>query len=372
MRSSIRLGRIFGVPVGVNWSVLLIVGLLSVDLAAGLPGGTTAVSVVVATIAAVALFGSVLLHELAHSVVARRNGLRVDGITLWLLGGVSRLDGEMPSPGAELRVAVAGPATSVGLAVGFGVLALAGEALGLAAVLTAALGWLALVNGIVAVFNLVPAAPLDGGRVLAAALWAYRHDRDRAQLGAARVGKAFGWLLIGLGTLLVFGGGGLAGIWPALLGWFVLSMAEAEARQARIKGSLRGATVGDVMTAAPPELPGWLTVEGFLDEHGDSGADAFVVDRWDGGPAGLVTLAALRRVPGPVRNVARALDVAVPLDRLRVAAPTDDLATAWTRPGTGPIVLPHLVVRDGERIVGIVTPDDVRRAEQLGPRASLA
>jgi Zn-dependent protease len=359
MRESIRLGRILGIPVGVNWTLLAILGLLTYDLALGLPGGPTVAAVAVAGLAAVVFFGSVLLHELAHSVVARRYGLRVDGITLWLLGGVSRLEGEAPSAGAAARIAVAGPAVSLALAVGFGVFAIAAAGLGLPAVIGAGVGWLAVINGVVAAFNLVPAAPLDGGRILGAALWAHYRDRDRGQLGAARAGRVFGWVLIGFGIWGFLSGAGIFGLWPAVLGWFVLSLADAEARYYRLRQSTRGRTVGEAMTPVRSGEPGWLTVDGFLDHVGDAHARGFVVDQWGGGPAAFVTGGTLRSVPAAARGSTRVLDVARPLHGLPVVHRGDDLLDAWART-SGP--RPMLVVQDGGDIVGVVTPEDLQRA----------
>ena len=240
MHESVRLGRLFGIPVGLHWSLLVILGLLTADLAVALPGDLTVAAVVVAALGAVALFASVLSHEIGHSIVARHHGVRVEGITLWLLGGIARLDGEIPTARAQFRIAVAGPLVSVALALGFAMFAALGDAMLVPAVLTGMLGWLALVNGVVAVFNLVPAAPLDGGRLLAAALWAHSGDQDQAQIGAAHAGQVFGWILIAFGFWAVLGGAGAAGLWPMLLGWFVLSMAEAEELAARVRREQRG------------------------------------------------------------------------------------------------------------------------------------
>jgi Zn-dependent protease len=175
MKPTVRIGRIFGIEVGVHWSVLIIAGLLAV----GLAGGERDVAVWAVAIVAVGLFfASLLAHELAHSVVARRNGMQVTGITLWLLGGMAQLGGPMPSARAELKVAAAGPATSVLLGIGFLLAAIAGAASGLLSSLpVSALAWLAFVNVVLAVFNLIPAAPLDGGRILAGFLWARHGDR---------------------------------------------------------------------------------------------------------------------------------------------------------------------------------------------------
>jgi Zn-dependent protease len=244
MRTSIRLGRFFGIPVGLSWSVMLIAGLLTFGLATSLlPGSAAGYSdvayLVAASLAAVLFFGSLLAHELAHAVVARRHGVEVDGITLWLLGGVARLRSESPSARAELRIAAVGPATSLALAALFGVTALAADVLMLPALAVAVFAWLALINALLAVFNLLPATPLDGGRILAGALWAGHGDRYRAAITAAQAGRVVGFGLIAFGILgfltpLPFGG-----LWTALVGWFIVTTASAEEEHARRQRAMR-------------------------------------------------------------------------------------------------------------------------------------
>jgi Zn-dependent protease len=244
MRASIRLGRFFGIPVGLSWSVLLIAGLLTLSLATSLLPGSAAgypdsAYVVAALATALLFFGSLLAHELAHAVVARRHGVEVEGITLWLLGGVAALRSESPSARAELRIAAVGPATSLGLAGAFGVAALAADVLLLPALAVAAFAWLALINAALAVFNLLPAAPLDGGRILAGALWAGHGDRWRAAETAARAGRVVGFGLIAFGILgfltpLPFGG-----LWTALVGWFIVTTAAAEEQHAHQQRAIR-------------------------------------------------------------------------------------------------------------------------------------
>lgn len=196
MRHSISLGRILGIPVGLHWSLLVVGALLTAGLterfvASGTP---TSGAVLVALGAAAVFFASVLTHELAHSVVAPRHGTPVEGITLWLLGGVARLGGSARTAPAELRIALAGPASSLALAALFGTTAYALAELGVApGPVGSALAWLATINAVLAVFNLLPGAPLDGGRVLTAALWRRHGDRLRAEITAARVGGALGW-----------------------------------------------------------------------------------------------------------------------------------------------------------------------------------
>ena len=254
MNESIRLGRIAGIPVGANWTIGLIAMLL-VSLLAGTilpqaaPGLTTGAYVTVSVIAAVGFFGSIIAHELGHSIVAVRRGIPVGGITLWLLGGVARLCKEPTDARTELMVAAAGPATSVALAIGFGVVALTLDAAGLG-LLAAAAGWLATINLILAVFNLIPAAPLDGGRILSGVLWLIHGDRDRAKWTATSAGRAFGAILIGVaGWALAVGGG--FGLWPLLLGMFVLSAANGERRFLETRRRLDGLRVRHAMSPLP-------------------------------------------------------------------------------------------------------------------------
>lgn len=204
MNATIPLGRIAGVRVGLHWSVagivaLVAVGLASVQLPAAFPGHSPVGYTLAGLATATLLLGSLLTHELAHALVARRNAVDVDGITLWLLGGVAQLRGEARTPGADLRIAGIGPMTSGALALVFGLLGWLVHLADAHVLVVAVLGYLALLNVVLAVFNLLPAAPLDGGRVLRAVLWWWRGDRYQAALWSARAG-------LGLGGLLVLGG----------------------------------------------------------------------------------------------------------------------------------------------------------------------
>lgn len=201
MLASIRMGTILGIPLSVNWSVLLVGWLIAFSLAgqvlpAQVPDLSAGLYWAAGGVVALLFFGSLLAHELSHAVVARREGLSVSGITLWLLGGVARLEGHPPSPGAEARIAGAGPLASLGLALGFGVVAL-GIALVPASDLTAlafaSAAWLSFVNLILAVFNLLPGAPLDGGRIARAVLWRLGRDKLRATRLATGLGQLLGY-----------------------------------------------------------------------------------------------------------------------------------------------------------------------------------
>jgi Zn-dependent protease len=365
-RSSIRLGRIFGIPVGLDWSLLVIAGLLTVSLAADrfpdqFPGEPVGAYWVVGLATAGIFFASVLAHELAHSVVARRHGVGVEGITLWMLGGVAKLDGESPTPRAELLISAAGPGTSVALAGVFAAGAAALNGLGAPELLAAGLVWLAVINGILAVFNLIPAAPLDGGRILASLLWFHHHNRHRAVATAANVGVVFGWGLVGAGGVGWLAGLGFGGLWTALIGWFVISAARAEREMARGRMAFGDVRVRDVMTVDPPRARGWLTVDEFL--HVDAlllHDRVVVVERFDGGIAGLANVDQLRSVPPFDTTARRVLDYTVHLPAIRTAKPDDKLADVAARPVRGPSE--SILVFDGDRLAGIVTPPDLERA----------
>lgn len=246
MRTSVRLGRLAGIPVGLNWTLVVIAGLLTVTLANGvlpfLATGQPAAAYWLAGAAGAALFlGSIVAHELGHAVVAQRHGVPVHEITLWLLGGVAKLGREPATPRAELRIALAGPAVSVAIGAAGLATAAAFAAAGAPALLVGLLGWLGLVNLVLAAFNLLPASPLDGGRVLRGLLWRRHGDRVRATLTASRAGRFLGTAMIVSGLANTFLGVGYGTLWTVLLGWFLVSAAAAEERMARFEQARRQA-----------------------------------------------------------------------------------------------------------------------------------
>jgi Zn-dependent protease/CBS domain-containing protein len=365
MTESFSLGRLAGVRVGVNWSVLVIFTLIVLGLSAGRfpalhPGEEEVAYVVAGLVAGVMFFGSLLAHELAHAVVARRNGIEVDGITLWLFGGVAKLNGEPADPGADLRIAGVGPLVSVILAIVFAVVAAGLDALGLPGLVVGVVVWLAVINAVLAVFNLVPAAPLDGGRILRSLLWWRSGDRARAAIGAARSGRVFGWLLIALGVALALFGGGFGGIWLALIGWFITTAARAEEEHVRMGDALGAVQVAEVMTPSPVVVPAEASVQSFIDDwvfrHRHS---TFPVVGVLGDPVGLVTLQQVKSVPAGQRMVTRLVDLALPIDEVVTVAPTDPLPDVLPRMSANPVG--RALVMDGGRLVGILSPADVMR-----------
>ncbi|WP_432826540.1 site-2 protease family protein [Dactylosporangium sp. CA-092794] len=365
MRQSLRLGTIAGIRIGLNWSVLLVMLLLAQILAftvvpRATPGVPGAVAWLLGVAGAVVFLLSLLAHELAHSLVARVFGVPVERVTLWLLGGASELGGEPPTARADLLIAVAGPATSALLGVGFGGLALALGTVGAPAGVVAVSSWLAGINVLLAVFNLLPGAPLDGGRVLRAALWHWRGDRYWAAVTAARAGRAIGLGLIVLGAVQVVLTGMLGGLWFALIGWFLMAAATAEANTDRYRAMLGRVPVSAAMhTDVTYAEPDRSVAQAVADIYTAPGA-VIALRTSDGRPAGLVRPMDLARVPEPARIDTPVSKVATPPPAVPVveaSQPLADVAYMVSRAGT------TLVVDHG-LLVGVLDPSDVAHATE--------
>jgi Zn-dependent protease len=369
MRASFRLGRIAGVPVGVNWSVLVIFLLIAWALSASqfpraYPGHSVVAYVAAGLAAAVVFFLGLLAHEVAHAVVAKRNGIEVEGITLWLFGGVSELKGEARDPGAELRIAGVGPLVSLVIGLFFGAIAVLLALAGPHGLLLGALSWLAGINVLLAVFNVLPAAPLDGGRLLRAAVWKATGDRTRASVVAARAGWVLGALLIGLGLWQFLAGSGVGGLWLALIGWFLIGAAGAEERQARMGSALRGIRVGEVMTPQPQTASGEMTVADFVDHYLFAYRHSALPLTEDGRPVGLVTLDRVRGIPADRREATTLAEVSCRADELVLANPDEQLSDLLPR--LSQCADGRALVVTDQRLVGIVSPSDISRAVQRG------
>ncbi len=363
-----RIGSIAGLDIKLDWSILIIFWLLTWSLAAsGLPAFTagygTAQYWVAAVATTVAFFVSLLAHELSHCVVARRHGIHVRDVTLWLLGGVSRLEQEPPTPSADLRIALAGPAMSFALGAGaFGVAVLL-VALGAPDLVTSCAVWLASVNIILAVFNLVPAAPLDGGRVLRSIRWRQTGDRARATIDAARAGRVFAFVLVGLGFFEFLVGVDVSGLWFVLLGWFLLSASRVEEMQARMTRSLGTTRVRDLMTPDPISVPGTISVHDALHDYVLARhCSSFPVLAADGGCTGLVTLGRMRSVRPELRTTTPVSAISWTLVDLTTAAPDELLLDVLRRSKPGGDG--RILVCEGAAVVGIISPTDITRALQ--------
>jgi CBS domain-containing protein len=281
-----------------------------------------------------------------------------------MFGGISRLKGEAPDARTEQRMAFAGPLTSLGLGAGLTGLAVLLALARVPEVVVAAVSWLGLMNGLLAVFNLLPAYPLDGGRVLRATIWHRTGDPRRATAAAATAGVRFGYGLMALGALAALAGAGLGGVWLALLGWIVLNAARAERAGFEVRELLRGIHVRDVMTAEPITVPADLTVEALIRQYLPLyRCSAFPVVGPDGSPVGLVTLSRLREVPADVRHGLAVVQLATPVERVVVARPDDPVVELLDRftVGTGRRAL----VMDDGTLVGIVTASDIERTLEV-------
>ena len=366
MDDGIPLGRIAGIRVAANWTLLIVVGLLVLGLAGGVfpreyPGLMPAWYLVGAAVGALLFLVSLLAHELAHALVARRNGVAVESITFWLFGGVARLAGDAASPLAALWIALVGPLTSLALAGICAVIATALRGTDAPPFVAGVPGWLAWTNLGLGLFNLLPGAPLDGGRVLRAVLWIRSGDRDRSAQTAARAGRVLGIVLVGLGLFQILSGQGAGGLWIAFIGWFLGGAARAEEQYATARGALAGVRVRDAMTPSPVTAPASATVADLLgDITSRLRFTSLPVLDDRGAVVGLVTLRRLREVPPGRRAITTLAEVASPRRDLVIVNPDEPLGELLGRVSDGGDG--RALVLDGDRLVGIVSPTDIMRA----------
>jgi len=325
MDSGFRIGRILGIPIHLHptWFVVFLLVVLQLwgHLATEYPSIAPAWRVGIALVTSGLLFGSILMHELGHSVVALHHGVAVRSITLFIFGGVAWMEREPDSPRAELQIALAGPAVNVLLFGVFGALAgrfAAGEP-GMAI-----FQWLAFLNLGVALFNLLPGFPLDGGRVLRALLWARGREPAQATRLAARIGQGIAYALVGLGAAVAFADL-VSGLWLAFIGWFILTASVAYRRQASFEISLRGLVARDVMTPRVPTVEAGLPVAHFARDHLLRG-DRWAIVLLEGEPCGLVSRTDVKRLAPERWETTRVAEIATPLEAVVTAEPELPLA----------------------------------------------
>ncbi|SDB96622.1 Zn-dependent protease (includes SpoIVFB) [Raineyella antarctica] len=367
MGGEIRVGRIAGIDIKLHWSLLVIFALITWSLATGgfsgvQSSGTTA-EWVAALIASVLFFGALLAHEIGHALVARRKGLEIQDITLWVFGGVSRLKGEAHTAADEFRIAVVGPVVSFGAAAIFAGLAFVLGALGAPALAVAVPTWLALINVVLAVFNMLPAFPLDGGRVLRAWLWKRRGDRTAATRTAAAVGRAFGFVLIGVGVFWFMTGNTINGLWFVVLGWFLFGAARAEESQSQLSRALHDVRVRHVMTPQPAVLPASMGVTDYIDHAMASRFTSFPVVDPTGRVVGLVTMRRVRAAMARGEEGSTLAHVALPIEQVPVLSPEDSATSLLEKLQGAPDG--RALVFDRGALVGIVCPTDLQRMLEL-------
>jgi Zn-dependent protease/CBS domain-containing protein len=362
----LRIGRVFGVPLGLHYTWVAIAVLIALSLAGRFqlehPTWSTGLVWTVALVTGALFFTGLVLHELAHAVAAKASGLPVRSITLFALGGLAHIQKQPPTPKAEFTMAIAGPLTSVAL--GAACLAVA---LGLGwapgrepdTPVRAVLVWLGYINVVLAVFNMVPGYPLDGGRVLRAAAWAVTGDRNRATKIAARGGQVVALLLIGYGLFTLLGGAGFGGLWLAFIGWFLLVSAHQAYAESELDAQLRDVRVGDIMSADCRALDERTTVREFIEEYlFKTGRRCFIVEH-DGTVAGLVTPSDVRGVAPERWQTLFLRDVMRPLPTIRTIgadAPVTQALEAMSDEDLNQLP----VVSDGT-VMGTISRSDVLR-----------
>jgi Zn-dependent protease len=357
MTGGVRIGRIFGIAIHIDWSWLLIVLLITWNLSTAFgqlhPEWGIGLRWGVALSAALLFFASVLAHELAHSLTARAQGMPVHSITLFMFGGVSNIQRHPPSPSAEFVMSIVGPLTSIALGVIFALLAglsAGGSLLGIArgtdagaavaqlSPLSTLLLWLGPVNILVGIFNMIPGFPLDGGRVLRSILWAVTDDLRRATRWASWIGQAIAWLMITAGIAMVFGvripffGEGLInGLWLAFIGWFLNSASAESYRQVVVQDVLEGVPVSRIMRSSPPTVPSTSTISNLIYDH-VMGTDDHAFPVMDNGRLlGLVTLDDVRQVARDAWDTTTIREIMTPAQELVVATPQEDAADALNK-----------------------------------------
>ncbi len=372
MGGSFRFGRVLGNPLYAHYSWLAIFVLMSFNLTVlfasldPVAGWAAAPRAALAVATALLFFGSVVLHELGHSVVALRNGIPVTSITLFIFGGAARIAREAERPRVELAVAIAGPLTSFALAGVF--YALAWVTSGPAGWLSVAAAYLSLINLALGAFNLVPGFPMDGGRVLRALVWARTDSFERATLIASGVGRGVGLMFIVGGALLVILTGDHSGLWLALIGWFIENAASASVAQLQMSKALEGVSAGTIMATDCPSVASHLHLDLLVEGHILPTGQRFFLLTEQGRTVGIVTLGTVAQVDRAQWAALTVAQAMVPLEQAVRATPDTPALTVLTAMVEGNVnQVP--VVEERERVVGLVTRE--RLLDLVRTRAGL-
>ncbi len=359
----IRLGRILGfeVRIDLSWFIIFFLILWSFSYGvfpATVPGQSPRTYLIMGVAGALLFFSSLLAHELSHSVVARAKGIPVDGITLFIFGGIAHTRMEAEEPGDEFVIAGVGPLSSLVIAGVLYLIALLAVRLGWPEPVSVVLEYIAVLNVILAVFNLLPGFPLDGGRLFRSAVWKFTGDLDKATRYASLGGRALGYALVGLGILQAFAGGLFGGLWLVFIGWFLRNAAISSYTQHVLRDILSGVRARDLMTPNPEAVPADLTLRALLEEHFMRRRYvSFPVVDGIGNTLGLITLARIKEVPRDEWEVRTAREAMIPADAKTVVAPEDRMLGVMEKLRASP-ARRVLVMRNGE-LLGIITANDV-------------
>jgi Zn-dependent protease len=364
MRSQIKLGKIFGIEIGLHYSWLIIAVLISLSLAQYFAdahpdwGGTMIWTTSLVT--AILFFVSIVVHELSHAAVARARNIPVRSITLFALGGVAQIEGEAPDGKTEFWMGIVGPVTSIAIgSLCLGSAYLFGWAPGTEATTPsmATLVWLGYINISLAIFNMLPGFPMDGGRVLRGIIWTVTGNSEKATRIASLAGQFIAFALIIFGLFMFFSGSGLGGLWMAFIGWFLLNAARASYAQSQIAEDLRGVRVRDLMSGSYPAVESRMDVQTLVDGHLLRTGQNFFVVVDNNGPVGLITtheIGSVDRKLWPFKSVA---DVMTPIDEVDTVdlnTPAADALEIIGREGVG-----QLPVISGGRLQGIFSRERI-------------
>jgi Zn-dependent protease/CBS domain-containing protein len=364
---SVKIGNIQGIPIVLNYSWFIIFILIAVTVGYGLmpanyPGLSELAYLTIGISSSILLFASVLLHELAHSLVAKRNKLKIKRISLFLLGGVSEMEEEPQTPSLELKMAAAGPATSALLTVIVGLLWYGANLVHLPAIIEAPLQYTALINGIVTAFNLIPAFPMDGGRILRSIIWNRSKDMLDATRKAASAGRWIAYALIAVGIFIGFSTDFITGFWLILIGWMVSSGAQNSLAQTMIRQDLAGLRVSQVMTRAIDSVPPEMTLQQLHDE--------FLRLKHNGFPVmsgqdfvGCVTTDDLKKVHKDAWNSTPVSQVMVPRDKIVTIKPDEQVIKSISVMNDNRVGRLFVLDENG-KLSGIITRSDVLKAIQ--------
>jgi len=360
--SGVRLGRVFGIPIYIHASWFLIFLLITLSLATQFrslhPKWSPAQHWTLGIITSVLFFASVIFHELSHSVVALRYRIPVQSITLFVFGGLSRIEHDAPNAKQEFNIAIAGPLSSLFLA---GCFWLVWRFVHVSEMVTAAAGWLAWTNRILAVFNLVPGFPLDGGRVLRGIAWGVTGNFLRATQIASTAGRLFAYFLISLGVWQALGGNWVGGLWMAFIGWFLLEAARESFAQVAMRDTLAGVRAVDIMNRDIPTVTRDMSVDEYVHEVLRTGRRCHIVIAGDA-PVGLVTLQSASKVPRHEWSSTSVQVIMVPMAQVQTSAPEDPALRVLERMQTADIS--QMPVVSENHIVGLIGRDAILRVLQ--------
>jgi Zn-dependent protease/CBS domain-containing protein len=363
MRSNISLGRVFGIPLRLHYTWFIIFALVTVSLVLNPliepPYPPIAQRIILGILTSLLFFASIVTHELAHSILAIRNNISVKEITLFVFGGVSQITKEATSPRAELLIAIVGPLTSLALAgIFYGLhLLLAVTQQILAASL---MWWLAWINVLLAVFNLIPGFPLDGGRIFRALVWHRTHDYHRATRIATKVGQGIAYAFIAGGIALIFVLGlWFNGMWLIFIGWFLNDAARASYQQVLLRDALIGITARQVTDYGCPLIPPHMNLAELVQQYVlPTGRSCFLIS-WGAGLEGMVTLQQIKKVPRDRWAITSVQDIMTPASKLKVAyADQDILSVLQEMDGEN---ANHIPVIEAGKVIGVINREDIAR-----------